>query len=219
MVGLLGKTTNGPNDAIGAQVLDERNSMWGEIPGQIVSFDPTTQTATIQPLYKPRFNGKAVEMPQLLEVPVRMARAGGGGVTFPVDAGDFVTLRPQMRSTENYMDGDDGEASDGRSFNLSDMEAHLEGGESLTNPIKNFDPANVHLRFDNEGNFGMRGSKEGKIAIEGSEGNIYEMLARLAEMFAEHQTTVTAGSSAGNYPHDLKGEALDIAAKLRAMAL
>lgn len=219
MVGLQGKTTNGAPDAIGSMVQDERNAMWGEIPGKIVSFDPATQTATIQPLYKPQFNGKPVDMPQLLEVPVRMARSGGGGMTFPVDEGDFVTLRPSMRSMENYLDGDEGSASDARSFNLSDMEAHISGGESLSNPIKNFDSDNVHVRFDEDGNFGIRGSKAGKIKIEGSEGNVYEMLARLAEMFAEHQTTVTAGSSAGNYPHDLKGEALGIAAKLRAMVL
>lgn len=219
MVGLQGKTTNGAPDAIGSMVQDERNSIWGEIPGKIVSFDPATQTATIQPLYKPQFNGKAVDMPQLLEVPVRMARAGGGGMTFPVAEGDFVTLRPSMRSMENYLDGEEGEASDARSFNLSDMEAHISGGESLNNPIKNFDPDNVHMRFDEDGNFGIRGSKDGKVAIEGSEGNIYELLARLAEIIADHQTTVTAGSSTGNYPHDLKGEATAIAAKLRAMQL
>lgn len=219
MVGLLGKTTNWEQDVNEAVATDERNAMWGEIPGEIVSFDPAKQTATIKPLYKPKFNGKPVDMPNLLEIPVRFTRAGNGGITFPIAPGDKVTLRPQMRSSENYHSDGDGSASDARSFNLSDMEAFLDGGESASDPIPNFDPDNVHVRFDPDGNFGIRGSKEGKVAIEGAEGNIYDMVARLAEMFAEHQTVVTAGSSAGQYNHDLRGEALEIAAKLRAMVL
>lgn len=219
MVGLQGKTTNGPDDTIGSVAQEERQAIWGEIPGEIVDFDPATQTATVKPLYTPKFNGKPLQMPNLMEVPIRMARAGDGGMTFPVAAGDKVTLRPQMRSTEKYQTGEGDDASDARSFNLSDMEAHLDGGESLTDPIENFDPANVHMRFDKQGNFGVRGSKDGKVAIEGSEGNIYLLLARAVEIIAEHETNVTAGSSAGQYSHTLAGEAAEIAAKLRAMAL
>lgn len=219
MVGLQGKTTNGPTDQVGSVAQDERNSMWGEIPGKIVSFDPATQTATIQPLYKPQFNGKPVDMPQLLEVPVRMARAGGGGMTFPVAAGDFVTLRPSMRSMENYMDGDDGEASDARSFNLSDMEAHLSGGESLSNPIKNFDPANVHMRFDEEGNFGVKGSKDGLVAIKGKEGNLYDLLVQVVEILGGETTTVSGGSSTGVWPLTHQAQFAALAAKLRGSAL
>lgn len=219
MVGLLGKTTNGPDDSIGSVAQEERESQWGEIDGEIVDFDPATQTATIKPLYTPKFNGKPLQMPNLMEVPVRMARAGGGGLTFPVEAGDKVKLKPKMRSSEKYLTGEGDDASDARSFNLSDMEAHLDGGESLTDPIENFDASNVHMRFDKAGNFGMRGSKDGKVAIEGSEGNIYLLLARAVEIIAEHETNVTAGSSTGTYSHTLAGEAAEIAAKLRAMAL
>lgn len=217
--GRVGKTTNAPDDVVGNALADERKSMWGEIPGQIVSFDPVAQTATVKPLYRPKFNGKPIDMPDLLEVPVRMFRAGGGGVTFPVGAGDKVTLRPMMRSTENYLTENDGSASDDRSFSISDMEAHLDGGESLSDPITNFDASNVHVRFDTDGMYGMRGSKDGKIAIEGSEGNIYLLLARAVEIIAEHETVVTTGSSTGQYSHTLAGEATAIAAKLRAMAL
>lgn len=220
-VGLQGKTTNWSDDVTGSKTLEERQAIWGEIPGEIVSFDAAAQTATIKPLYKPKFNGKPVDMPELLEVPVRFARAGNGAMTFPVVAGDRVTLRPQMRSSENYHAEDNGEASDARSFNLSDMEAFLDGGESLSDPISNFDNANVHLRFDPDGNHGIRGSKDGKIAIEGSEGNIYDLLATVVELLAADGLKINYGSSAGTGGHELQNRAqyAEIAAKLRAMAL
>lgn len=219
--GKLGKTTNWDDDVQGGKVLDERNATWGEIPGEIVDIDYEKQTASIQPLYKPKFNGVPVAMPVLLEVPVRFVRAGNGGVTFPVVAGDKVTLRPKMRSSENYHTESDGSASDARSFNLSDMEAHLDGGESLQDPIPNFDSQNTHLRFSPQGDYGIRGSKEGKVAIEGSEGNIYDLLATAIELIAGDGLHILTGSSAGLGIHELENKAqlTEIAAKLRAMAL
>lgn len=219
--GRQGKTTNWEDDALGTKVLDERNATWGEIPGEIVSFDAEKQTATIKPLYRPKFDGKPVDMPELLEVPVRFARAGNGGVTFPVVAGDKVQLRPKMRSNENYHTEQDGTASDARSFNLSDMEAHLDGGESLKDPIPNFDSANTHVRFSPDGTYGIRGSKEGKVAIEGSDGNIYDLLATAIELIAADGLDVKSGSSAGVGIHAMqyKAELTEIANKLRAMAL
>jgi hypothetical protein len=219
-VGRLGKVTNWPDDVHGQKVLDERQAQWGEIPGRIVAFDAAKQTATVQPLYKPRHNGKAIDMPELYDVPVRMVRAGKGGLTFPVGEGDYVTLRPQMRSTENYHDKGDGEASDARSFALADMEAHLDGGESLTNPIRNFDSANVHMRFDEDGQYGIRGSKEGKFKIDGSEGNLYEILAEFMELVASDQLMINYGSSAGT-GHRLfnRSKLMELAAKVRGMAL
>ena len=220
MVGRLGKYTNWQDDAIGQMALEERQSQWGEIPGKVVKFNSEKQTATIQPLYKPKHNGKAIDMPELLEVPVRFVRAGKGGVTYPVGEGDFVTLRPQMRSSENYHEKEDGSSSDARSFNISDMEAHLDGGESLQNPIKNFDNENVHVRFDEEGKYGIKGSKEGKFKLEGSEGNLYDILAEFLEVIASDELMINYGSSAGT-GHRLfnRDKLMALAGKVRAMAI
>lgn len=219
-VGRLGKATNWHDDTEGQRVLDERQSMWGEMPGEIVSFDAQKQTATIKPLYKPRMNGKVMDMPELYEVPVRFARAGKGALTYPVAAGDKVTLRPLMRSTEKLHEEENFEASDARTFHLADMEAHLDGGESLKDPIQNFDAQNTHMRFNEEGTFGIRGSQDGKIKIEGSQGNIYDLLATVVELLATDTLVIQYGSSAGS-GHQLehKAQYLEIAQKLRAMAL
>jgi hypothetical protein len=218
-VSYLGKVTNWPDDIIGRKIRDEIDAQWGEMPGEVVSFDPQKQTATIKPLYKPHHNGKAIDMPNLLEVPVRFTRAGNGGITFPVKAGDRVSLRPMMKSTDKFHSEGDGEATDARAFSLADMEAFLDGGESVTDPIKNFDNANMHVRFDPEGKFGMKGSQDGKVKIEGSQGNIYELLAQVVELLGQETTTVQFGSSAGIHPLTHQAQFAEIAAKLRAMAL
>lgn len=220
-VGYVGKVPNTRHDIVAQQALAEREAQWGEIPGRIIDFDAQTQTATIQPLYKPRVFGKPIDMPELLEVPVRFQRAGNGAVTFPVKAGDMVTLRPQMRSSENYHVDDDGTASDARSLNLSDMEAFLDGGESLTDPISNFDNENMHVRFDPDGQHGIRGSADGKIKIEGSEGNIFDFLVQNVEKTAEGFTLLgTEPDLVHRVQYAEIGEDLtELAEKLRAMAL
>jgi hypothetical protein len=216
-MGYRGKTTNASRETVAVQAQAEREATWGEITGTIVSFDPATQTASIQPDYKPRHNGEPVAMPQLEEVPVRFTRAGGFVITTPVKAGDKVTLRPQMRSSEEFHTGGDyAPVGDTRSFALSDMEAFLDGGEALTDPIPNFNSTNMEIRTA-DGSFKIEMSEDGKFKIEGAQGNVYELLARLAEIVAEHETNVTTGSSAGTYSHTLAGEASAIAAKLRGM--
>lgn len=220
MTGRLGKATTFQDDIEGARALDERNAQWGEIPGKIVSFDAATQTATVQPLYKPLFNGKPVDMPELLEVPVRFSRAGGGAITFPIAAGDKVTLRPQMRSSENYLVDGDGSPSDQRSFNLSDMEAFLDGGETLGEAMENFDSSNVHIRTSPDGLFGVKGSSDGKFRIDGSEGNIYDLLATHVELTAEGFTKLgTEGLTHSPRYAEIGAELTVILGKLRAMQL
>ncbi len=210
--GYIGKTTNGGDDVRGASEQSEREDMWGEMPGEVVSFDAAKQTATIRPLYKKRLDGVPTDLPDLLAVPVRFARAGGAAMTFPVKAGDKVSLRPQMRNDDAYhQDGAAFEAASTRSFSLSDMEAHLAGGESLSDPIKNFDGANAHMRFDGDGRFGIRGSKDGKIAIEGAQGNPYKLLAEAIRLLG--------GDNHNGFPHENKAAILAIADKLDAMAL
>ena len=219
MTGLLGKVTNQQRDIVGSRAQTEVSAIWGEIPGKIVSFDAKTQTATIQPLYKPKFGGEALDMPELYEVPVRFTRAGGFVVTSPVREGDLVTMRPQMRSSENYHGGDEYEASDARTFSLADYEAFLDGGEALTDPIPNFNSENMEIRSA-DGKFAIEMSEDGKFRMRGAEGNWFDLLASLAELLAADTLQIKHGSSIGS-GHALQFQAqyAEIAGKLRGMAL
>ncbi len=228
MVGRMGKATNWVDDVEEQRTLNERQSMWGEIPGKIVSYDAKAQTATVKPQYKQMQNGKPTELPELYEVPVRMARAGKGALTYPVAKDDYVTLRPQMRAMDNYHENEDGAAADARSFHISNMEAHLSGGESLKNPIKNFDDKNVHLRFDEEGKHGLRGDSSGKIQLEGnqiklkgSQGDLMALTRDIAKWAAETNNRLKQEPSLVYRPDYaiFEGKFLEIMNKLSAMVV
>jgi len=176
-VGYTGKTNTRAGEATAQQSTSERESMWGELPGEVVAFDPATQKAVIQPLYRPKHDGVTIELPPLEEVPVRFDRCFHGGMTYPLEPGDRVHLRPIMRNTEKFHTEDNFESIDARSFSLSDMEAYPAGGEPVEiNPIPGFDPDNSHWRFNDEGVFGFRANVAGQIAVEMTGGELLEIL-------------------------------------------
>ena len=182
--GHTGKTLTRNGEAAAHQNLSERESMFGEMPGEIIDFEPATQLATVQPLYKPRFldgdgNLVPVALPELLEVPVHFAHGDRGGMTYPLQAGDRVMLRPQMRSTELFHTTGEFVASDARSVSLSDMEAFYTGGLSMSDPIPNFEPENSHWRYDLNGQFGWHGSLDGRTKCELISGELMQMLIDL----------------------------------------
>lgn len=219
-MGSRGKTTNQLGENVAVQAQSERESMMGEMPGKVVSFNSEKQTITVQPTYRPVHNGEAVDMPELLEVPVRFPKMGGFVMTTPVKTGDMVTLRPQMRSNEEYHTGGKNESpKDSRSSSLSDMEAFLDGGEPLTDPIPNFNSENFEIRSA-DGQFKMEMSEDGKFKMEGAQGNWFELMTQLAEKLSEDGLNVLTGSSAGT-GHELehRSDYADIAAKMRGMAL
>ncbi len=116
-------------------------------------------------------------------------------------------------------DGGAFDAVSDRSFSLSDMRATVVGGDSVSSPIKNFDAQNHHVRFDEDGRFGIRGSPDGKVAIEGAQGNVYTLIATALRSLANAKTVVTSGSSTGLYDHNQKAAVLAIADLLDGMAL
>ena len=219
MAGYINKKTNDPMDVLTSATQAERDSMWGPIPGEIVSYDSVSGTATVQPLYRPIHNGVAVTMPVLYEVPIDLPRTASAGLTFPIPSGTKVMLTPQMRAIDEYEEGGFGDPYDARSFHLSNMRASIAGGDSLSAPLPNVDPENTHLRFSPDGDFGIKGSPDGKVAIEGKEGNLYSLLVQVVEILGSETTTVSSGSSAGVWPLTHQAQFAALAAKLRGSAL
>lgn len=220
-IGYVGKTTNLSREVVAQQAQAEREDQWGNMPGEIIDYDHTKGTATIRPLFKKKkADGTDLKLPDLLEVPIDFPRSGNSAITHPLPAGTRVMLSPQMRSMENYDVDNEGTFSDTRSLNLSDMRASISGGDSLAAPLANVDPENTHIRFNADGTYGFRGSPDGKFKIEGSHGNLYDIIATFMELVAEDELQIAYGSSAGT-GHALANRAalMALAAQVRAMAL
>jgi hypothetical protein len=220
MPGYLGKHTNSPQDTTAQVAQAERDTTWGNIPGEVLSYDAAKGTATVRPLYKPVVNGKKLDMPDLYEVPIDQPRTAGMGITFPIPAGTKVLLSPQMRAMDDYEEGSGGTAYDARSFHLSNMRATISGGDSLSNPLANVDPSNFHLRFSVDGSFGLKGSPDGKLQLTGSQGDVIDILAEFMELVASDELLIKHGSSSGS-GHQLQNKSalIELAAKMRGMVL
>ena len=217
MSGHVGRYTNTVPDLVGAFTDGERADMEGPIPGRIVAFSADGKSATVRPTVSKRtWDDQPLPYPDLPDVPVSYPLSANGGMVVPLRVGDDVELTPMGRSTEAFHSGEEGGL--GRSFDLSDMVARPSSG-SLTNALENFDPENAHMRFGRDGRFGIKGSPDGKVRIDGAEGDAYAILAAAVRLLAGAQTIVSGGSSAGSYDHDQKAAVLALADKLDAMSL
>lgn len=72
--------TDAMRQAIQFQLYDVHTAL----PGQVISYDYSTQKASIQPCLKKSYlDGTTQEMPILNNVPVIFPKAGGASLTFP----------------------------------------------------------------------------------------------------------------------------------------
>lgn len=113
------------------------------IPGKVLSYDSSTQTATIKPSVQAAFRlpGGDVEqfdLPNISDVPILFpaSTVGNFSITFPISAGDQVVLVLQERSTEEWRatTEDSNTPQDLRRFDLSDAVA-IPAGSSPSSSI------------------------------------------------------------------------------------
>ncbi len=126
------------------------------MPAIIVSFDASTQLATIQPAIKRIFRSNDGEtelltpsdLPILINVPVQFPRGGGFSLTFPVAKGDECLLVFAERSIDNWHKfGGVKNPGAKRFHSLSDATAFV-GISSMVNKVPNYDTTNVQLKKD-----------------------------------------------------------------------
>ncbi len=92
------------------------------MPGIVVSFDASKQTAVVQPAIKRIWvEDGPLPLPQCVDVPVQFPRGGNFVLTFPIARGDEVLLCFSERAIDNWWDrGGVQEPAEVRSFDLSD---------------------------------------------------------------------------------------------------
>lgn len=141
---------------IRAAINDNNKSLRTAIPGVIDAFDPSTQMARVSISIKTLLiDGRELQLPELLGVPVQFVRGGGFSFTQPVRRGDECLVVFADRSIDLWKKEGAGRCpAHARDHNLSDGIA-LVGLSSQKNVIPNFDPANCELKSD-----------DGKISIK-----------------------------------------------------
>jgi hypothetical protein len=118
------------------------------IPARVLSYDPATQSADVQPLLKRRLkNGQVLSRAAITGVPVVFPAAGGGIITFPIQAGDTVLLIFSQRSIDRWVQSDGGEVDplDNRMHAISDAIA-IPGLTSFPNALSG-DTDRVIIKF------------------------------------------------------------------------
>lgn len=132
--------------------------------GEIVSFDPATQTAEVQVKMSFLLNGEIKEYPLLLDCPCVILAGGQGAVTFPIQAGDSCLVLFNDRDMDNwYSSGQTMTPRTDRLHDFSDAIA-LVGLRNKQNQISGYFAEGVEIKH---GNSSIK-LKDGYIDIKGN---------------------------------------------------
>lgn len=132
-------STNVPTlkDALAAATSKALEGVHTSMPGTVVSYDRTTQTATIRPAIRQTYrdgSGKLTteKLPDIPSVPVLFPTSAAASLTFELAAGDPVILVVGEASTDEYRTSgaEDNTPQDVRRFDLSDSVA-IPGGRPV----------------------------------------------------------------------------------------
>lgn len=136
-----------PEDVIKNAMYANSKRMHTSMPATIVSFDPVTQLANVQPAIKTLLtNGESIELPPIIKVPISTLKSSQFCITLPVNQGDECLLVFCEKSLDKWKkDGAGFEAMHSRSHSLSDAIAFC-SIYSQPNVIQNYDNENLCIR-------------------------------------------------------------------------
>ncbi|ETD72974.1 hypothetical protein V757_01135 [Pelistega indica] len=125
--------------AVDAQTEKAIKDIHTSLPAKVIDFNSTLQTVTLAAQVKQiLIDGKTVQIPPLMDVPVNFPRGGGFAVTFPLQAGDEGIAIFSERCIDGWhTSGKATEPLDYRFCDLSDA-MFIPGICSRPNTIKGF---------------------------------------------------------------------------------
>lgn len=199
-------TRRNPVEGLFAATEAERREINTTLDGTIVSYDRTTQRATIRPKLERKFGDKTLQAPNLQEIKVVQQNGGGFGVHVDLQPGDPVTVHIRQRSVDkSQTDGSDADGSPGRMHDLSDAIAYPGGGED-SKVMTNMPAGGAHFgKSDGKSGLQARGdgssaivggpngadkltvSPTGKLDLKGENGDsLFQIIRDLATTFRDH---------------------------------
>jgi hypothetical protein len=153
--------------AIDASVVNLHTTM----PGKVVWFDGSKQTAVVRPGIKRYFRGQGWKvLPDLMDVPVQFPRGGDFVLTFPVRDGDECMIHFAERAIDTWFaSGGEQVPHSYRTHDLSDAFAQV-GVSSVPHVVSDFNSSAVELRrLDGKAKIQIDGQD---IAITSETGNV-----------------------------------------------
>lgn len=126
------------------------NSMLKEVhtclPAVVEEVNHSTQLIKAQTTIKRKLKGELVDLPVLVDVPIRYLRSNTFSFTFPIEVGDYVLLIFAERSIDTWLqNGGFQNPSDIRKFSLSDAFAFPMMYPN-NDVIPNFDNTNLEIK-------------------------------------------------------------------------
>ena len=117
--------------------------------GEIVSFDPATQTAEVKVKMSFLLNGKITEYPLLLDCPCIILSGNLGRLTFPINKGDSCLVLFNDRDMDNWYSG--GQTMPPRTDRLHDFSdaIALVGLRNKQNEISDYFTQGTEIKYDN----------------------------------------------------------------------
>lgn len=207
MTGVFGRANRSvPADVYGNLAQQERMDIGTCLPGQCIAFDPKTGKGTIRVMYKPVFNGKAIDFPDLVEVPIDQPRTGTFAMTMGNPVGSYGMVNFTARDQDVWDEtGEAAEPNTARYNSFSDGR-FSPGANPSTRAHSNYDNENMFFGTVDHVN-GFRVTPGGTIAIEGKGESLMAILSELLEALSNDTLIINYGSSKGS------GHALQFQAK------
>ena len=166
------------------------------LPGEILDFDPVTQTATVQLSVQREMLGTDQTVTILQSVPVMIQGGGGFSVTFPITAGDPCLVVFCERGIGNwYVNGGNQPAETRRHHHLSDAVC-IPGLRPAPDALANYDADNFTVRSD-DGQTQLCITPAGGFALTNGAEELLTIIDELITLVRDQQTQIIAGSSAG----------------------
>jgi hypothetical protein len=187
----MSETTPTLEEVISEAIADSLLHLYTSMPGVVVSYDPAKQTVSVKPCIKATYaDGQVVERPQIDNVPVQFPRGKKSSITFPIVAGDPVTLIFSMRSLDVWKQkGGVVDPLDLRKFNITDAIA-IPGSSPKNNVLADADAS--HMRFRNDKAL-IEMQESGKFKITNGTEELLDLMDQLIACLQAAKTTTAIG--------------------------
>lgn len=172
------------------------------LPAVVTKVNHATQLIDAQPTIQRKMAGKLVNLPLLVNVPIRYLRSATFSITFPIEVDDHVEIRFCERSIDTWLtEGGIQNPFDFRKFSLSDAFA-TPAMYHQKDVIPNFDPINLEIKT-NDGATSLKLTPSGDILLNGDADSVTafaDMKTAFDQLVTDFNNFVSAYNGHGHTP-------------------